>query len=243
MPHTTNILKGGFLYHDTPIGVLCLESTFPKPRGHIRNPRTYDFPVVCSVVKGVDIPKLLFDPQPELLQPFIDAAKQLEQDGVAAITGSCGFLARFQAELAAAVDIPVFVSSLLQLPIMRLMHGASANIGILTASANALSVDHFKNTASDINDYAIRGMKGYPEFWETIIEGKRNDFDMIKLEEEICHSAKQLVSDSNLDALLLECTDLSAFSHQIQQATNIPVYDINSLVEYVAYSVSRKQYT
>lgn len=195
------------------------------------------------MVKGVNIPKLLFDPQPELLQPFIDAAKQLEQDGVAAITGSCGFLARFQAELAAAVEIPVFVSSLLQLPLIRLMHGVSANIGVLTASAKALTKDHFKNAASDINDYAIRGMEGYPEFWETIIKGKRNDFDMIKLKEEICHSAEELVISSNLDALLLECTDLSAFSHQIQQAINIPVYDINSLVEYVAYSVSRKQYT
>lgn len=242
MYENTNILKGGFLHYDTPIGVLCLESTFPKPRGHVRNPRTYDFPVICSVVKGVDIPKLLFDPQPELLQPFIDAAKQLEKDGVAAITGSCGFLARFQAELSAAVDIPVFVSSLLQLPVMRLMHGTSANIGILTASAKALTEDHFKNAASDINDYTIRGMEEYPEFWETIIEGKRNDFDMKKLEEEICHSAKELVVSGNLNALLLECTDLSAFSHQIQEATGVPIYDINSLVEYVAYSVDRKKY-
>lgn len=242
MAHNPNILKGGFLHYDTPIGVLCLESMFPKPRGHIRNPRTFDFPVICSVVKGVDIPKLLFDPQPELLQPFIDAARQLEKDGVAAITGSCGFLARFQKELSAAVQIPVFVSSLLQLPIIRLMHGASANIGILTASSKALTVDHFKNAASDIDDYTIRGMEGYPEFWETIIKGKRDDFDMGKLEKEICHSAKELVTDGNLNALLLECTDLSAFSHQIQDATGIPVYDINSLVEYVAYSVCRKRY-
>lgn len=242
MPDPTHILKGGFLHYDTPIGVLCLESMFPKPRGHVRNPRTYNFPVICSVVKGVDIPKLLFDPHPGLLQPFIDAAQQLEKDGVAAITGSCGFLARFQAELAAAVHIPVFVSSLLQLPLMRLMHGVSANIGILTASAQALTVDHFKNAASDINDYTIRGMEGYPEFWETIIEGKRNDFDMVKLEKEICHSAQELVTSGNLDALLLECTDLSAFSHHIQKKIGIPVYDINSLVEYVAYSVCRKRY-
>ncbi|BHH86162.1 aspartate/glutamate racemase family protein [Desulforhopalus sp. 52FAK] len=243
MSNNTNILKGGFLHYDTPIGVLCLESMFPKPRGHVRNPRTYDFPTICSVVKGVDIPKLLFDPQPELLQPFIDAAQQLERDGVAAITGSCGFLARFQTELAEAVDIPIFVSSLVQLPFLRLIHGTSAQIGILTASAKALTVDHFNNAASDINDYVIGGMEGYPEFWETIIEGKRNDFDMVKLEEEICHSADELVSNNNLDALLLECTDLSAFAHQIQKTTQVPVYDINSLVEYVAYSVCRKQYT
>lgn len=242
MQDDRNILKGGFLLSDTPIGVLCLESKFPKPRGHVRNPRTYDFPVVCSVVKGVNIPKLLFDPKPELLQPFIDAARQLEEDGVSAITGSCGFLARYQTELSSAVQIPIFVSSLLQLPLIRLIHGVSANIGILTASSTALSHAHFSNAASNINDFTIRGMEGYTEFWETIIEGKRNDFDMVKLEEEICHSANELVRTNNLDALVLECTDLSAFSYQIQKITEVPVYDINSLVEYVAYSVCRKRY-
>jgi len=239
---TTQTLKGGYLYYDTPIGVLCLESYFPKPRGHVRNPRTYDFPVVCSVVEGVDIPKLLFDPQPELLQPFIDSAVRLEKEGVKAITGSCGFLARFQAELAAAVTIPVCVSSLLQLPLVRLMHGTDANIGILTASSSALTEDHFRNAGANMADYRIRGMEEYSEFWETIIEYKRNDFDMAKLEEEICHSAKTLVEENKLEALILECTDLSAFARQIQQVTEVPVYDVNSLVEYVAYSVCRKEY-
>ena len=186
---------------------------------------------------------MLFDPQPELIQPFIDAAVKLEKDGVQAITGSCGFLARFQSQIAAAVQVPVFVSSLLQIPLVRLMHGKSANIGVLTASSAALTQEHFNNAGADIGDYQIKGMEGYPEFWETIIEGKRNDFDMIKLEEEICHSAKELVTGSSLDALILECTDLSAFSRQIQEATGVPVYDINSLVEYVGYSVCRKNYT
>ncbi|MFQ9491927.1 MAG: hypothetical protein ACLR0N_14180 [Bilophila wadsworthia] len=39
-----------------------------------------------------------------------------------AITGSCGFMARFQSQIAAELD-PVFLSSLLQLPLVRLMHG------------------------------------------------------------------------------------------------------------------------
>lgn len=235
-------MKGSFLYYDTPIGVLCLESFFPKPRGHVRNPRSFNFPVICRVVEGVDIPKLLFDPTPELLKPFIDSTVQLEKDGVQAITGSCGFLARFQRELSAAVDIPVFASSLLQLSLVRLMHGPDANIGILTASEKALTQDHFIGAGVQMDEYFIRGMEGYPEFWETIIEGKRNDFDMEKLEAEICHSAHTLATVHNLSALVLECTDLSAFSEQIQQKINLPVYDINSLVEYVAYSVARRRY-
>ena len=238
----TKILKGGTLYYDTPVGVLCLESMFPKPPGHLRNPTTFKFPVVCSVVRGVDIPKLLFDPTPDLLEPFIEAARQLERDGVKAITGSCGFLARFQPQIADAVNVPVFMSSLVQIPLVRLFHGENAGIGVLTASAKALTQEHFQQTGSDMDQVVVKGMEGFPEFWETIIEGKRNDFDMERLENEICQAASELVEGNGLDALVLECTDLSAFSHAIQDRVQIPVYDINSLVEYARYAVDRRPY-
>ena len=83
----------------------------------------------------------------------------------------------------------------------------------------------------------IRGMEGNPEFWETIIEGKRHDFDMERLEAEIVGSAAAFAREKALDALVLECTDLSAFSAPIQRAINLPVYDINSLVEYAYYDL------
>lgn len=236
------ILKGGYLYYDTNVGVLCLESKFPKPRGHLRNPMTFNFPVVCRVVEGVDIPRLLFNPTPELVEPFIEAARQLEKDGVKAITGSCGFLARYQREIAAAVNIPVFMSSLVQIPMVRVMHGADCRVGVLTASSTALTPAHFESVGSNIDHVVIKGMEGYPEFWETIIEGKRNDFDMDKMEREICRAADEVVRENNLDALVLECTDLSAFSNAIQKTVGIPVYDIDSLMEYVSYSVCRKVY-
>jgi len=60
------------------------------------------------MTKGVTVPKLLSNPSPKLLAPFIEGAQRLESEGVRAITGSCGFLAIYQKELAAAVDIPVF---------------------------------------------------------------------------------------------------------------------------------------
>ncbi len=238
----TRILKGGTLYYDTPVGVLCLESMFPKPAGHLRNPTSFKFPVVCSVVKGVDIPKLLFNPTPDLLEPFIEAARQLEKDGVKAITGSCGFLARFQPQIAAAVNVPVFMSSLVQIPLVRMFHGEAAGIGVLTASAKALTQEHFAQTGSSMDQVVVKGMEGFPEFWETIIEGKRNDFDMDRLENEICQAAAELVKENDLDALVLECTDLSAFSHAIQERVQVPIYDINSMVEYARYAVERRPY-
>ena len=151
-------------------------------------------------------------------------------------------MARFQSRIAAELKVPVFMSSLLQLPLVRLMHGQQANIGVLTASKQALTPAHFANCAAPMESVYIRGMEGNPEFWETIIEGKRNDFDMPRLEAEIVGTARAFAEEKALDALVLECTDLSAFSAPIQRAINLPVYDINSLVEYAYYAVCRKDY-
>ena len=236
------ILKGGYLYHDTPVGVLCLDSQFPKPPGHLRNPTSFDFPVVCSVIKGVDVKKMLFDPSPELMAPFIEAAIQLEKDGVKAIAGSCGFMALFQKEIASAVKVPVLLSSLVQVPLVKTLHGPEAKIGVLTASSQALTPAHFEGVGANIDDVVIKGMEGHPEFWETIIEGKRHDFDMEKLEKEICTAARELAEENGLDALVLECTDLSHFARKIQEAVNLPVYDVDSMVEYAGYAVRRRTY-
>lgn len=236
------VLKGGKLYQDVPVGIICLESHFAKPKGHLRNHYTFNFPTVHKVLKNIDIPRLLFNPTPDLLEPFIQAAKDLEAEGVKAITGSCGFMARFQPELAAAVNIPVLVSSLLQVPLVRTMHGVDAKIGVLTASNKALTEAHFNGVHSDINHVVIKGMEGYDYFWDTIIEGKNNDIDLDRMEKEVCDAAEVLAKENNLDALILECTDLPAFSHAVHKRVGLPVYDINALIEYAAFCVRRPNY-
>jgi glutamate racemase len=128
------------------------------------------------------------------------------------------------------------------MPLVKIFHGKDAKVGVLTASSSALTEAHFESTGYSIKDVAVKGMEGFPEFWETIIEGKRHDFDMPKLENEICTAAKELAEANDLDAMILECTDLSAFSRAIQETVNLPVYDINSLVEYAAFAVERRGY-
>src|SRR5579864_1667964 len=92
---------GGWARAGVPaIGVLCLETRFPKIAGHIRDPATFGFPVVCRVVRGATPGRLVRQADPSLLAPFLAAARELEYSGVAAITSGCGFLALFQRELA-----------------------------------------------------------------------------------------------------------------------------------------------
>jgi len=113
-------LRGGYANYGETIGILMLDTRFPRPRGDIGNALSYDFPVRYKIVRGAHATRIMGDqPDPALLEPFIAAARELEADGVKAITTSCGFLAPFQKQLAAAVNIPVFTSSLIQAPLIH----------------------------------------------------------------------------------------------------------------------------
>ena len=89
-------------------------------------------PVRSRVVHGASPQRVVREADPALLQPFIDAARALVNEGAAAITTSCGFLVRWQAALQAAVPVPVWTSSLLLLPDLRWP-------GVLTVDAQALA--------------------------------------------------------------------------------------------------------
>ena len=116
---------------------------FRKPPGHIKNPSSLGFPVLYETsTAGATVAKLVNGPEPGFIDPFLDAAQRLEREGVRAITGSCGFLALFQRELSEAVDVPVFASSLIQLPMVYTMLGRRRKVGVLTASGPDLTDRH-----------------------------------------------------------------------------------------------------
>ena len=115
------MVHGGYSYYGYKIGILVLDSKIPRIPGDLGNATTYPCPVVYKVVRGATISRTVGDTDAALLEPFIQAARELEAEGCRAITTSCGFLALFQRQLAAAVNIPVFTSSLIQLPFIQSM--------------------------------------------------------------------------------------------------------------------------
>ncbi|WP_197700498.1 hypothetical protein [Variovorax sp. HW608] len=151
------ILKGGFTNYEQPVGVLMLDTRFPRPRGDIGNALTFDFPVRYKTVQGADTAKIMGDsPWPDLLEPFISAARELEREGVQCITTSCGFLAPFQKHLAAAVNVPVLVSSLLQAPLIHALLPPGKVIGVFTERAHHLNDDHFKGVGWSMDHTKLR---------------------------------------------------------------------------------------
>lgn len=217
---------------DFSIGMICLDTRFSKPPGHIRHPATFDFPVRYEIIPGSSVDEIINNPAPEWIAPFVEAAKKLEREGCGAIGASCGFFALYQQTLAGAVNIPVLTSSLMQIPFIRQFMTPGRKIGVLTASRRRLTAAHFRAVGAENAPMVIRGMEDYPEFYDVILTGKREDFDARKLKDEILHSVKALLhSDSHLGALLLECTDISPYVAAIRGITDLPVFDAVTLLK------------
>ncbi|MFD6157047.1 aspartate/glutamate racemase family protein [Nocardia sp. NPDC060256] len=228
---------------DTTIGVLCLDTAFTKIPGHIRNRTTFDFPVIYQVVQGATPQRMVTEADPTLLEPFIIAAKELEAQGAAAITSGCGFLVIFQQQLADAVQIPLYSSSLIQVPMVHRMLAADRKVGLLVAKKEALTQRHLQAVGAESVPICVAGMDAQPEFREVILEGRRNNLDADRLGREVLHEIDQLAAaNPEMGALVIECTDLVPYGHAIQSRLRIPVFDIVTLTEMVHRSLSHRPF-
>lgn len=234
-------LKGGYTNYEQLIGVLMLDTQFPRPAGDIGNAASYRFPVLYKRVTGAVTTKIMgLEPEPDLLAPFIEAAIALEKEGVKGITTSCGFLAPFQKQLADAVNIPVFTSSLLQVPLVRMMLGSSRPIGVFTERAENLNARHTLAVGWTVEEAHVR-IKGMPHdatFPHTYI-GNQLELDTEVLDAEMVEMTRSFMAECpDAGAIVLECTNMCPFSSSIARVSGLPVFDVNTLIN-MFYSACR----
>jgi len=237
------LMPGGTNLSGATIGVLCLDSRFPKPPGHIKNPSGLTFPVLYETVRGAGVAELIHNPTPQFIEPFIEAAQRLQADGVRAITGSCGFLALYQKELSTAVEVPVFASSIIQVPLAHAMLGPDKVVGVLTADATGLTEKHFAAVGAGHVPVVVAGLEGSTEFRKVILESRRHQMDLAKVEAEVLAAAEGLArAHPNLGAIVLECTDMPPYAHAVQDRLELPVFDLTTLATMVHEAVCRTPY-
>lgn len=228
------------------IGMLCWEAGH-VPRGLVQteslrgsctNPDSFDFPVRYCRVKGANIQTILENPDRDVLQTMIAEARAMVADGVRAITTSCGFNAIFQQELANAVDVPVFASSLLQVPLVRSMLGKNRTIGVITAKKVALREEHLR-AVGITEDIPLRifGLEDCRE-WGKIFRAPDDDVDLKLIEGEVVGVALEAKRrHPEIGAFVLECTDLPPFAQTIREGTECPVFDIVTMTNYVYQAI------
>lgn len=224
------------------IGILLLETAVPFIPGDVANATTYDFPVRFQKVKGLSVRRAL-SKDPSVYADLRHAAEDLVQQGVRAVTGDCGFMGIHQKKLASELGVPVFLSSLLQIPFISLLIGENAKVGIVTADSKSLNAELLSAVGvSDTANLVIGGLEGSPEFYRFAIE-ETGTLDTGAVEKEVVSVARTMVAENpQIRAMLLECSLLPPYGAAIQAAVNLPVFDYITMINFVFAAVVKQEY-
>lgn len=245
------IVTGGFPYQGYSVGILMFDNKkFPMLPGDVGNATSYPFPVLIRQVIGLED-----NPYPPLkdadgcytneVQLCIDAAIQLEQDGVRAIAMCCGFFSLIQPVIAACVSIPVMTSPLMMIPIIQQLLKPEQSVLVVTAASKLLSNEFFSAVGTDLNDrITISGLDDSATFNAMCMGGTAISFEYGDLLEDIVNGiTESRTKDPNIGAVLLECTSLPPFAEAIREQTGLPVFDFIACVEWMHRAVVPKLYT
>lgn len=232
-----SVVPGGRATYGEVLGIMVLDTQFPRLPGDIGNAATFDFPVRFKVVRGASPERVVVEQDPKLLGPFIEAAKELEANGVRAITTTCGFLTIFQQQLAREVNIPVFTSSLLQVPIVHRMLKPNQKVGILTANGETLSDSVLEAVGASSVPHVVIGSEHTPAVYDVFVKNGP-EIDPVAAEEGVVAMARELVDrHPDIGAFVSEDINFSPFGQAVQQATGRPFFDIVTMAEWVYRAV------
>jgi hypothetical protein len=227
------------------LGIIILDDVYPGFPGDVRNASAYPYPIQYEIAEGVDIWALVHEKDKSAcLEPIQRAAKKLEKMGCRAIAAECGYFAYFQKAIAAHVEVPVFLSSLLQIPFAQQLIGPEQVVGILVAREKQLQDAHLEAVGVRLDsNYVVTGAEDdgrCAEFEHLWYAPTRTDppgayYD--KAEREFVQVATGFYqAHPNMGAMVMECTGMQPFARAVQRQIDIPIFTWGTLLDY-AYSV------
>lgn len=222
------------MQHKALVGVLILNTNFPRLPGDIGNPVTFRYPVKYITVQSATPANITVATElPESLQSdFCDAARQLIDLEVSVITTSCGFLTPMQEQLSKLSTVPVICSALSLMPLLATVHGGSEYLGVLTFNRDTLNQNHIR----DVIPGAIEGLRA-DDSLRSVISRDLPDIDREQAQTEVLTAATRLLNQKPaIRAIVLECTNLSPYKNAIRQSTGLPVYDVVDAVHWLIES-------
>jgi len=224
------------------IGILLLDTSVPFIPGDVANATTYDFPVRFQKVEGFTVARAI-GKDPTAYEALKAAAEDLVVQGVRAVTGDCGFMALHQERLAEALDVPVFLSSLMQIPFMLAVLGKTAKVGVITADSRSLDGDLLAAVGvAERERLVIKGLQNKEAFYSFAIE-ETGTLDTEAVEAEVVEAGRRIVAgDHAVQALLLECSLLPPYAAALQAAVHLPVFDYITMINHVFAAVVQRSY-
>jgi hypothetical protein len=229
MKEDSRIAWGGKGLYGARVGILMLETRFPRIPGDMGNAETWPFPVLYKVVPGASPRRVVCDKATGLLDAFLDAAAELVRLGADGITTTCGFLALFQREIAAHVGVPVATSSLMQIPFVERILPPGKHVGVLTISAASLTDEHLSAAGADPATPVVGTNEG-GEFTRAIL-GDEERLDVAAAERDILNAGEALVAaHRDIGAIVLECTNMVPYARALSERLRLPVFSIYTFI-------------
>jgi Asp/Glu/hydantoin racemase len=208
------------------LGILMLQTRFPRLPGDVGHPGSFDFPVRHRVVSGARPARVVRGKADDeaLLADFVRAGHELVREGATALTTSCGFLARWQRELQAALPVPVWTSALLQLA-----ECPARRCGVITIEAASLTSAHFEAVGADPRT-PVEGIEPGSPLHRTLLED-RAELDPEDARQQVLAAGHRLLRrHPELDTLVLECTNLPPYAPALRSETGRPVLDVLTML-------------
>jgi hypothetical protein len=221
------------------IGVLHVPVRIPLIVGDAGNPASYACPVVFREIEGCSVEEVVRGEHRAVAPRIVATAAALVADGARAITGDCGTLLRFQADVARALSVPVLLSPLLGVPLVSALTGGRP-VGLL--AANAANVGPAELSWAGISEehgVAVEGLERRPA-WRAAIVEESGELDPSALEADVLDGALALHARvPDLGAFVLDCADMPPYAGAVQAATGLPVFDALGLADLLAGAVDR----
>ncbi|XP_067034912.1 uncharacterized protein [Acropora muricata] len=213
------------------LGVIRLDYDYPPAPGDIDHPDSFNCDVYYKVVPGLTFEmcqkgKMTDDVEKRFKQSIKWLVKEKKVNG---ITGDCGFMMNFQSIARQITKIPIFMSSLCQLPAVTCGYAETEQMIIMTANGKSLEPmrDLIRDECGvDTQDkrYNIVGCEDVPHFGQAVANG-----DKVNTKNATPGIVKKAVEAlkkyPKSRAFLLECTELPPYSDAIRFHTGLPVYD------------------
>ena len=215
------------------LGIIMLNTRFPRVVGDIGNPRTFAFPVRYRIVEQATVDRVVRADglSPALIEDFVAAAHELAALGVAGLTTSCGFVAICQRELARRCPLPMVASSLCQVPLVQAALPEGRRVGIITIDARKLTPAHLAAVGAPA-DAPFVGTEGGAELTR-VIEQDLPELDPGKACQDVLEAGEALVAKApGIGAIVLECTNMAPYARALAGHLGLPVFDILSLLEW-----------
>jgi len=232
-------IRGGKTVYGASVGILMLETRFPRVFGDIGNANTWPFPVQYKVVRGATPDKIVRNDPREMVEEFIQAGRELVAMGCDGITTNCGFLSLIQDQIKQSLGVPVAASALTQVQFVQQTLAANRRVGVLTVSRESLSDAHLR-AANVPLDTPVVGTDNGRCFTRDIL-GDAAEINFADCRLDLLDAATELTTKyQNIGAIVLECTNMVPFARDIRMLTGLPVYSIYSLVNWFQAGLSPK---